>query len=692
MKTKKKILIPIIIIALLVGAFFGARALRTSTASASLIPVSSLNMRWWDDPTSMDGMVYDSDSQSVHVSSTQIITDIYVTAGQEVKAGDPLMAFDMTSQEITLQLKELAVLRVENDLENAYRELNKLQNTTPVPEPSPIPLPEPDPVPVKPVKKQINDAWNYLDGRDNDAEKYYLDPVILHQEDGESDNSDGSGNGGNSSNSDGSSNSDNTGGAANSGDDKDSSSSDGNSSDGNNSGSNDQNSVDNTGQDNNSTGNTGSSSDDNGSQDSGGNNSTDTGTDTGADTSNNANQNDNPDNAAGTSDSTDQDGSNITDPSTSDNTEPDNSGNTDGNHNITPEPTPIQKPEPKPVTVPDPGTLYNPLRYLVSEDGKIYGSFLNELKEKYPKSYVLIEVRNSNIRSGALLASWTLYTDLLTEQDPDAAWSISMRPVEDDTVDDMSPVDDSPVYQEGYTAIELAAAIYEQQRLIKDLDLSLRRARLDLSMHNDQMEDGVVKAKRNGTVTVLGDPNNLPQDGSPFLKVEAGSGIFIQSSISELLLDTVNIGQPVIASSWETGMSYEGTISSIDEYPMDNNYYYYGGNPNSSSYGFLAYFEDAEDLRTGDWIQISLMSEEEASDTIYLPTAYVRSDHMGKYVMMDQNGRLAKKYVQTGKSYYGEIIQILDGITMEDYLAFPYGDGATEGAKTVIDEDEMIYW
>ena len=306
----------------------------------------------------------------------------------------------------------------------------------------------------------------------------------------------------------------------------------------------------------------------------------------------------------------------------------------------------------------------------------------------------MIEVRSENKTSGPLLASWTLYTSLLTEQDPDASWSVAMRPLEDDTssLDDLNGItDDSFEYQDGYTAAELAAAIYQQQRLIKDLDLALRRSRLNLNMHKEQMADGIVRAKRDGTVTVLGDPNNMPKDGSAFLKVEAGNGMVIQGGISELLLDQFSVGQEVTAYVWETGQMYSGTISSIDEYPMDNNYYYYGGNPNSSTYGFLAYFEDMGDLDPWAWIQLKLPSNSSDESSIHLPTAYVRSDPSGKYVMMDVDGKLAKQYVRCGKTWYGEYVQILEGISLEDHIAFPYGNGAVEGAKTVVNED-TYYW
>ena len=55
--------------------------------------------------------------------------------------------------------------------------------------------------------------------------------------------------------------------------------------------------------------------------------------------------------------------------------------------------------------------------------------------------------------------------------------------------------------------------------------------------------------------------------------------------------------------------------------------------------------------------------------------------------MMDDNGILRKQYVTTGKIYYGEVIEVTGGLTMENNIAFPYGDGAIEGVKTEVTED-----
>ena len=50
--------------------------------------------------------------------------------------------------------------------------------------------------------------------------------------------------------------------------------------------------------------------------------------------------------------------------------------------------------------------------------------------------------------------------------------------------------------------------------------------------------------------------------------------------------------------------------------------------------------------------------------------------------MRNEMETLEKRYIQTGKDLYGSYTQILGGVTLEDYIAFPYGNDVSEGAKT----------
>ena len=41
-----------------------------------------------------------------------------------------------------------------------------------------------------------------------------------------------------------------------------------------------------------------------------------------------------------------------------------------------------------------------------------------------------------------------------------------------------------------------------------------------------------------------------------------------------------------------------------------------------------------------------------------------------------------KQYVKTGQIIYSSYMEIKEGLTMEDSVAFPYGSDVKEGAKT----------
>ena len=61
------------------------------------------------------------------------------------------------------------------------------------------------------------------------------------------------------------------------------------------------------------------------------------------------------------------------------------------------------------------------------------------------------------------------------------------------------------------------------------------------------------------------------------------------------------------------------------------------------------------------------------------------------YVMKeDKNGRLKKQKVKTGKTYYGQAVEILSGLDGSEYIAFPYGKNVKEGVR-VRETDELAY-
>ena len=105
-----------------------------------------------------------------------------------------------------------------------------------------------------------------------------------------------------------------------------------------------------------------------------------------------------------------------------------------------------------------------------------------------------------------------------------------------------------------------------------------------------------------------------------------------------------------------------------------------------------ALIEEDDELTEGTAeIQLS-DTVEDYSNKIYLEKFFVRTESDGRsYVMkQDENGLLAKQYVETGRTIYGYAIEVVKGVTMQDKLAFPYGNNVVEGAKTK-EVDQLDY-
>ena len=240
----------------------------------------------------------------------------------------------------------------------------------------------------------------------------------------------------------------------------------------------------------------------------------------------------------------------------------------------------------------------------------------------------------------------------------------------------------------GYTAEELAEAIANQEKSIKECRLQIREAELQVKEYERLLENRVVCASMDGVVTSAGTMEEEPDSG-PFILISGKAGLYVKGTISEMELESIRVGDTITGMSYDTGSEFTAEITEISPYPSDsNNVWYYGmgsGNTNSSYYPFYAFIENADGIEVDSSVDLTLPAAADSAGGISLDSYYVRTDANGKsycYVMGD-DGLLEKRYIKTGSNSYGTV-QILSGLKKHDYIAFPYGDQVKEGAETVI--------
>lgn len=347
------------------------------------------------------------------------------------------------------------------------------------------------------------------------------------------------------------------------------------------------------------------------------------------------------------------------------------------------------------------GTLDDPYVFLCTPDCYVLGEYLNSLSEDAasPK-FVVFEIHQNNSFEGELVTAWSISGATgLPQMADDSKWAVSTRSQIEDTMEEESSVTEpevsplEPETPQGYTAKELAKLISDKEKEIRELDLSKRKAELELEQMKKIAENGTVTATVNGVVKKVGDKDNPPTDGSAFLTVSGSEGLYVKGALSELMLNDISVGQSVYANSWESGMSFEATITEISTYPAENSDAWVGdGNPNVSYYPYTAYIEDTTGLKNGDYVELTIANNEDTSDSIYIEKAYVRQEDGKSYVLKEgKNGRLEKQYVVTGKTLWGQAVEIVSGLDLEDKIAFPYGKTAKEGVKVEESSGGIMY-
>ena len=133
-KTLKALLIIVIVVALVIGSVAGVTYYQNGKNTVDVYSVSMLNLGYYEDTTTSEGVVKNNASQSVYVTDGQKVVDVFVTEGQEVAEGDPLMEYDVTSLELSVQMKKLQIEGLQNEYDTAVAKLTKLKNTTPIPD------------------------------------------------------------------------------------------------------------------------------------------------------------------------------------------------------------------------------------------------------------------------------------------------------------------------------------------------------------------------------------------------------------------------------------------------------------------------------------------------------------------------------------------------------------------------------
>ena len=339
----------------------------------------------------------------------------------------------------------------------------------------------------------------------------------------------------------------------------------------------------------------------------------------------------------------------------------------------------------------------NTLYFLCKKDVWVQGAFLNQIagfrlgeeKEEAPLNCVLEQHIEDKVEE-PMLSQMTIYGEKIEERFKPDTWyrsklglseweEVPIPGVEEPGGDIFFPTPGDSIIG-GYSKEELNKAIGEKEREIATASLDIREADLKIKKVEQKLQDETIRSTINGVVKKVGDPLKGEINGEPFIVVESSGGVYIKGYLSEDMLGKVKPGQVVSGMAYESMMPFQAEVKEVSPYPADDYAMY--NNREVTYYPFTAFIQDSTGLKDREMVTMDLPQEDGAISGIFLSKEYVRSKDGEDYVLKEgKNGKLVKQPVRTGRTFYGSLIEIKEGVTKEDYVAFPYGKKVKEGAK-----------
>lgn len=250
--------------------------------------------------------------------------------------------------------------------------------------------------------------------------------------------------------------------------------------------------------------------------------------------------------------------------------------------------------------------------------------------------------------------------------------------------------------------LEYTTRIQTAENAQKKSEYELKSQKVQIEQLKKTIDSAVVTSEIDGVVKSINNSDSSDSYASingeteAFMTVLATGNFRIKGTVNEQNISSVIEGQPVIVHSRvDEEQTWKGTMTAVDtENPEKNDsMYYYSSDSSetSSSYPFYIDLESAEGLMLGQHVYIEMdFGQEEEKEGLWLPSYYIVQEDGEAYVWAaNSKDKLEKRDVTLGE--YDEDLmeyEILDGLTTEDYIAFPE-DGLAEGMSVEKNIDQV---
>ena len=236
--------------------------------------------------------------------------------------------------------------------------------------------------------------------------------------------------------------------------------------------------------------------------------------------------------------------------------------------------------------------------------------------------------------------------------------------------------------------------------LQKEYDISVKAK--DIEKLQNTVKNVSVTAPVTGRIKAINENGGTDQMGNPlpFMTIVETTGFRVKGYVNENNAGTLTEGTNVVVRSRVSDQTWKGTISMIDwenaQQGSQNRSYDSGSDDTavSSKYPFYVELESSDGLLLGQHVYIEPdygQDAEQDADTLKLPSFYINDADSSPWVWAQNGkGKLEKRSLKLG-DYDAEMdtYVVTDGLTAEDYIAFP--DESLKAGMTCVTYDEATF-
>lgn len=250
----------------------------------------------------------------------------------------------------------------------------------------------------------------------------------------------------------------------------------------------------------------------------------------------------------------------------------------------------------------------------------------------------------------------------------------------------------------GNNKLQYTIQIQTTQIDLKEAELNLQAKEKEVAQSESVLKNADVKAPVTGRVTTISE-NGTDTYGNPlpYITIQQAGSYRIKGTLSELQRGGIMEGSRMkICSRSDPNTFWMGTVTLVDyENPSqgNSNDMYYGNSTDSmtasSKYPFYVELDSIDGLLLGQhiYLEVDLGDEDTPSGPSVSGAFLCYNEDGSTYVWAENNGKLEKRTVVTGEmDFMRNTVEILEGLTEDDYIAFPDPELCVEGAPTTRNE------